>query len=889
MRWLRRLWQKPLAEKKLDSELRFHLEQQISGYIAGGMSPMEARRRANIEFGGVERFKEECREARPETHVHAFLFDLRYAWRSLRKDTRFSLLAVFALAIGIGCSSIIFSVVYNGVLHPFPYKNGERLVSITVRDLASTEDPRNNRRSMLNLREMNAFREKNHTLEDVIGWSNWMVLYSNREGTERLHGCRVTPNTFEVLGVAPFLGRLITSEDAKPGAPPVVAIDYKLWLRLFNADPGVLGTRMILDETPVTIVAVMPPRFTTDGADLWSPVPAAMEDEDPFQDRYDSEPTFFFASGVLKRGVTTAMVDADLTVIAQQIAPAMPRIYPPKFSVVSESLSAAIVADFKAIVILLMAAVAMLLLISSSNVANLLLVRATSREREIALRAAIGATRSRLVRQLLVEAILLAGIGCLAGCLSAYLGLQWLILHLRPSIPGEADISFNWSVLGFAVLVSFLTVFLCGLSPALHAVRGNYRSKLAGMGVGATSFKQGKLRGGLVIAEIALSMALLVFAGLTLRSFYALTHISFGFDPAHVLSANIAFPKGRYTTSVQKKAYFDQVLENVSRIPGVSVAATSSVIPLKDGWGSRLTIPGKVIDNRKGQDNGAMIDLCSEGVFRIFDIQLLEGRLLTREEIASARRVAVVNQTFARRFFGKEEAIGQHFKLNEFDQLPETPHDAYFEIVGVVSDMRNRGLDSPPIQQLYIPYTFTGFGNRDLMVRTLVEPLSVLNSVRQQVWAVDRDVAMGDPEGLDSVLSRVYFAGPQFGAFAITAFAAVGLLLVVIGVFGLMAYTVSLQRHEIGLRMALGAQSSTIMKSVLGRGLRLISAGITIGFFMALAGAYSLRREFYQFSPADPVTYLAVTVLLVCVGLLACWVPARRATRVDPMTALRYE
>jgi hypothetical protein len=275
MRWLRRLWHKRLAERQLESELTFHLEQQVADYIASGMSAEEARRRANLEFGGLERFKEECRETRPETHVHAFFYDLRYACRSLSKDLRFSLLVVFALTLGIGCSTIIFSIVYNGVLHPFPYKHAERLAALYVRNLAEPKD--SSGRTMFSLAEIHAFQEKNHTFEEIAGWANWWVLYSNGQGTERLHGCRVTPNAFEFFGVSPLLGRIITPEDAKPGAPAVVVIDYRLWKRLFHSDPNVVGTKLTLDQNAVTIVGVMPRRFTADGGDLWSPTPLSPE------------------------------------------------------------------------------------------------------------------------------------------------------------------------------------------------------------------------------------------------------------------------------------------------------------------------------------------------------------------------------------------------------------------------------------------------------------------------------------------------------------------------------------------------------------------------------------------------------------------------------------
>ena len=891
MHWIRRLWHRSSAEQQLDSELRFHLEQQIAQYVASGMPPAEARRRAILQFGGMERFREECRDVRAENRVRAFFYDLHHAWRSLKRDFRFSLLAVIALALGIGCSTIIFSIVYNGVLHPFPYYGGDRLVALWVQDLARPATEKSSHRVLFTLPEIGAFRGANHTLEDIVGWGNWFVLYSKPEGTESLHGCRVTPNAFEFFGVKPLFGRLPTPADAKPGASPVVALSYKLWRRLFHGDRGVIGSQIILEGGKFTVVAVMPPRFTPDGADLWALVTPEMEVFDPHQERVDREPTFFFATGRLKPGLTPAAAGADLDPVAHRLASLDPRLYPKRFAVEPRLLNDAVVDDFKAVAFFLVAAVAMLLLISCGNVANLLLARATAREREMALRASIGATRGRLVRQLLTEALVLAGAGCLAGCLLAGAGLKLVGIYMPYRIPAEADLSLNWTVLTFALLVSLVSVFLCGLSPALHAIHGNYAGKLAAVGVAPSSLRQSRIRSALIVGEVALSATLLIFAGLAIRSFHALTHVQFGFDPSRVLSAGLTFPKGHYATAAEKRAYFTQVLQKVSVVPGVTAAATSVMIPLKHAWGSWLTLAGAASVPRGPQDRerpGAILDLCSEDIFRIFDLQLVEGRLLSSDDIISGRRVAVVNQAFVREILGGQDALPHRFKLDIFE--PESRRgDPYFQVVGVVSDVRNRGLEGPPFPQVYIPYTISGGGDRDLMIRTSVDPLSVLDPVRERVWAVDRGVAFADPEGLNSILSRVYFAAPQFGVFAIGAFAAVGLLLVVIGVFGLMAYTVRLQNHEIGLRMALGAHRRSILKMVLRRGMRLTSAGVIIGSVVALGAAYWLRGQFFALSPADPLTYLAACALLTIVGLLACWVPARRATRVEPMTTLRYE
>lgn len=879
MRWLKRFFQKAAVERKLDQELQFHLEQRISENIAGGMSAEEATRQAKIEFGGVELFKEQCRDQRPETYIHSFLYDLRYAWRNLRKDVRFFFLAVFALALGVGSSTIIFSVVYNGMLHPFPYRAADRLVAL---GFAENGDARQ-RQVMFKLDDIDAMRSGNHTLEDVVAYSNWFAVYNNSTAAENLHGCRVSGNFTEFFGVPPMLGRGIEAGDEVAGAPPVLVLSYVAWNRSFHADPSVVGRNILLEGSGFTVVGVMPKRFTVDGADFWATITPASRAERVVT---SSEPEYFFASAILKPAVSLATADADLQAIANRNAHLHPGRYPAKFFFQTESLNDAIVSDFRSILILLVAAVTMLMLISCSNVTNLLLARATAREKEMALRASIGASRGRLVRQLLTESLLLASLSGVAGCTIAYVGLKLVVPQLPSRIPGEAEISLNFTVLVFALGISALAVFICGLSPALHASNGKYQAKLSGTGPGTNNlYRHSKMRSGLVIAEVALAMVLLVCSGLIMRSFYALTHVDLGFDPSKVMSASLHFPKGSYPTTAEKNQYFRRVLESVESIPGVVTSSIALGTPPLSGGGSSIKIPGKQLE----ENAGAMMDICSDSIFKIFDIQLLQGRVLSRGDVEGARKVVVINRAFAKKYFDGENPIGQVVRIKAFDEVPEAPKDADLVIVGVVSDIHNRGIGDPPMPQIYAPYTLVGFGDRNLLIRTSVDPNSILKLVRERVVGLDRDVVFTDAAGLNGILSQALFVAPQFALFTITSFAIIGLFLVVIGIFGLMAYTTSLQRHEIGIRMALGAEPTNILRMVLGKGIILIGSGIGIGMFIAFCIARILRNQFWQFSPADPLTYLSVGCLLVLAGLASCWLPARRATRVDPMTALRYE
>jgi putative ABC transport system permease protein len=885
MKWLRRIFRKTSAEKQLDSELQFHLEQQIAGHIAAGMSAQEATRRASIEFGGMEGVKEECREARFETHIEIFLRDLRLGLRALNKDRKFSALAILTLALGIGASTIIFSVIYNGVLRPFPYKGANRLTTVGVRDLTNPETTR----VVFSLPEVLDFRGKNHVFEDLVGYGDWFARHSVDAGSEQVHGAMVTPNTFEFLGVPPLLGRPITLADGQPGAPPVAVLSYKFWNKQFSGDARAIGATITLEDQPRTVIAVMPPRFQFVGADLWVPIvmshapgkmPEMPRPPDP------EHPGFLWATGRLKPGITLKAAQADLQVIATQLSHVYTQVYPAKFEVETKTLTSAIVSDFRYLLYALIGAVAMLLLISSSNVANLLLARAISREREMALRASLGASRGRLIRQLLTETLVLASAGCLAGCTLAYAGLKWIVAKLPPRIPAEAHISLDKQVLAFAVGISLLVTLLCGLWPALYASRGDLHMRIGSTGPGTSARgRRMKLRAGLVVIEVALSFALLVCAGLMMRSFYALTHVALGFDPSRVLGAGVGMPPGRYETRDAKRAFFETLFKRIEALPGVISAAETIQQPPYAGPGVEIEIPGQT----HKEPWNSLFDPVSEGYFRTIGVRLIHGRLLSQEDIDAVRTVVVVNEAFTNAYLKNEEPLGRAVKLAMLDHLPDTPHGADFQIVGVVSDVRNSDLSRPPVPELYLPYTITGCCNRGLVVRTAVDPTSMVKSVQQEVWAMDRDIMLYEPAALTTMMSKISYAQPEFGLMSFGAFASVGLLLVIAGVFSVTAYTVSLQTHEIGVRMAVGAAPDEILRMVVGRGMRLILAGAAWGVALSSVAATMLQSQLWGVSAADPATVAAVAVILVGVGALACWLPARRATRVDPINALRYE
>ncbi len=885
MGWLRRLFHKRLAEKRLDAELRFHLEQRVRDYVASGMNLEEARRRAHLAFGGLEQVKQDCREARIENHVEDLLRDFQYALRSLAKDRRFAVIAVVALALGIAATTVMFSVIYNVVFDPFPYRDFQHSVTFEMRDLAGTGDAVT--RNHYTIPEFLAIREQNHVFEDIIGNYQLDVLYTDGKGTRRLRGGYVTTNGFDFLGVPPLLGRVFSADDEKPSAPLVFMMNYGLWQTQFGGDSRILGTTFFLNGKPRTLVGIMPQRFNGYDAGIWFPLslrPGA--DGTVF---HVKDANVIWALARLKKGVSLEAAAADLDAIVHRLAQASPgELYPQQFKIVTRTLLDFVFGDFKKTLYALLVAVFMLLLIACINVGNLLLARATVREREIAVRASLGASHGRLIRQLLVESFVLAAAACVTGCFFAYFGLKGLMAIIpRGAIPEETVIGLNPVILLFAFAIAALATVICGLAPALYAVRGNLQLSMTGSGKGTAGggFRHGKLRSGLVIAEVALSIVLLTGAGLLMRSFFVLTHADLGFAPAHVLYAEVAPAADDRYDATEKKVFFEQVVQRVKRLPGVITATESLGLPPLGGAGSEITVLGKP----NPEHWNSMVDLCSETYFQTLGLGLLRGRLLSESDIESARHVAVINQAFARTYFGSENPLGQKIKFNIFDLLPDTPRDAYFEVIGMVPDFRNRGLLSPPEPEAFIPHSITGLGHRIILARTAVDPKSLLADVQREIWAVDSNAAVVQSGSIQDLLAAEAYTRPQFGLITVGAFAGIGLALVLIGIFSVMAYTVALQTHEIGVRIALGAQHGNVLKMVLWKGLRLVSAGILIGVLASLSLTRFLEGQLSGVSATDPLTFFAVVTLFLAVGLIASLLPARRAAGIDPLVALRYE
>jgi len=805
--------------------------------------------------------------------------DLRYGLRVLRKNPGSTVIAILTLALGIGATTTICSVVDSVLLNPLPYNNADRLATPSVLLPNQIGIPRFPVPVFLD------FKEQNHTFEDMIGLAYTGVHYRGTAATEQFFGGWVTPNTFEFLSVEPLLGRRITPEDGKPGSQPVFVMSFRLWSKLFNRDAKILGTTLNLNGTPRTLVAIMPPRFRFGDCEVWMPLELSRS---TFITGFGVQPNEVWTVGRLKQGVGLEAASADLGVVVKGLERTYPAWFRTNYRLVVNSLTSESVGRFKVTLFAMMAAVSMLLLIACSNVTNLLLARATVREKEIVIRAAMGATQGRLIRQLLVESCLLAAASCIAGCLFAFLGLKGVVAAIPPDlIPSEVVIALRPATLLFAIGVSVVTSLFCGLAPALHGVRRNFHTDLTGGGKGAIGdFRRGKLRSGLVITDVALSTTLLVATGLMLRTLHFLEQVDIGFDPVNVVYAQLSFPEGRYDTAYQKKAFFLEVLDRVAAIPGV-IASTeaTSFPPYSFGW-TEVAVPGKT----HSEPWGTTFDMCSEGYFQTLGRHLLRGRLLSRSDVLSARHVTVINQTLARAYFVNENPIGQTIKFSSFeDYAADWPRDAYFEIIGVTADAKNNGLRDAPKPEVYFPYTITGTGSRGIMVRSAGKPELTLASLRREITAMDPDVAVSDTGSIETFLRRWYYAGPQFTLIILTTFAAIGFILVLIGIFSVMAYTVSLRTHEIGIRMALGAQQIDVLCMVLNKGLTLVLTGTIAGLAASLAMTRFMASQIFGVSAMDPWTFSAVAALILAVGLTACLFPAQKATQVDPLVSLHYE
>lgn len=875
----------PRRDPEFEEEIQGHLQLLAERFVAQGMSREEAEAAARRQFGNVTLLHEDRREMQTLPWIEALWHDLRYALRTLAKDRRFTILAVLALALGIGSTTVIFSAFYGVILNTFAFKEADQVTAFYIVD----QDRPENRRPSLTLPELVYYRDHNHVFQDMSGefggFGGTPLRYTTGGSTYQFDGAYLSATSFDLFGMKPLLGRLPNENDVKPGATPVFVIGAKLWREHFNSDPNLVGESFTLNGVPRTLVGIMPPRFRWAWVDAWLPFSL---DPNEIATNPELKGKMAYVVGRLKPRATVEQAAADLNLVAHQYAHIEPRLYPKRFTVTAKRSSEEAVEGlgFSALLYPLMGAVGLLLLIACANVANLLLARATVRAREIAVRSALGASRWRLLEQFLVESLCLALGGCAAGCLLAFAGIK-LLGPLIPynAFPQEAVIALNWQVLLFSVAMAVLCTVISGMAPAIHALRTDLRAKLSSTGTGTNpAAAHGKLRSGLVVAEVALSVILLVSAGLMMRSVLRLQHIDLGINTKNLLYAGLSFPVTIRQTPEAEALAFDRFFAKLRVLPGIMAVSTTIAQPPFGGVSSDTILPGKVHTERWMTS----LDLCNEDYLATMPLQLRLGRFLSSSDVLGTRRVAVVSQAFVDQYLAREDPIGRSVRFSLLDQFPDLK-DKDFEIVGVVANTRNRGLRLPPMPQAYLPHTLVSIGATSFVARTAVKPESLIPQIQQIVWDVDPNVALIDATGIDAWLHKFIFANPEFEFIMLTSFASTGLLLVLIGIFGVMAYTVALQTREIGIRMALGAARHKIVQIVLRKGLALIAAGLVIGLAGSLGATRIIASGLAGVQALDPWTYAGVLALMVAAGSVACLVPARRAAKVDPMEAIRCE
>lgn len=808
--------------------------------------------------------------------MDSFFRDVRFGIRTLFKDKIFLLLAVLALGLGIGSTTAIFSVIDNVLLEPFPYTDGQRLAAINIMDSSSHDDFG---RQFFSPPEWLDYAQNNQIFDGVVGVRQDRVLVTGLStNAESFTAARVTGNTFQVLGMSPLRGRIATPEDAKPGAPPVFVLSYKVWQSRFGGDETLIGKTFTMDDERRTLIGIMPKRFTWWGADLWIPTTINAADNDPGAQ-------FFGMLGHLRPGLTPERAAANVAVLAQRLSKKYPLFYPKRFHVKMTLLVDNVIGQFRTTLYTLLAAVGLLLLIACANVANLLLAKATAREKEFAVRSSLGAGRWVVARQLLTESLLLAMLGAAAGCLLAWGELKALTAALpKFTFPDEALITLNLRVLLATIALAVITALIFGLAPALGSFSRNLSEPLKAGGRGNSGFRRGRLRNVLVIGEVALSILLLTGAGLLMRSFILQRQADLGMRPEKLLTTQIQLGK-KYKTADQQARFIRDLMPQITAFPGVISGTAAVDFPPLGGLQTDFDAAG-VTHSEKWKGQMSFIDT---NFFPTIGARLLRGRYLTQDDIVGKRKVVLVNQTLANKFFPGKDPIGKQIELVDLTKAPVPIPNPWFEIVGVVSDIRNHGVRDSVLPDAYGPYTLSSYGIFVVFLRTSSDPASLSRALDAAVLTMDKSLLPQQTGTLTSQLDQFQYAQPRFGLELFSVFAIIGLILVSVGVYSVVSYTVSQQNREIGIRLALGASRGNVRGLVIASGMRYIAIGVAIGLAASLLLLRLIASQIYGVKTYDPITLIGVVIVLSLVGLAACYIPSVRATRVDPLVSLRYE
>ena len=870
---LRAIWRRDRVINDINEEMRLHVEMETQTNIDRGMRPAEAYGAALRSFGNMGRIRDIAYEIRGGGMIETLLQDTRYGWRMLLKHPGFTFVAVLTLGLSIGANTAIFSVVNGVLLKPLPYPEPERLERVFLQN-----SPTN--RFGLSVADVQALEKNYQQTALVAAFRSQNITLTGGEVPEQIPCTFATGPFFKTLGVAPMLGRTFLPGEDRPGTDRVVVISHDFWQRRFAASPAAIGQHLTLDGVSYTIIGVMPPDFMSpEGGvpELW-PI---LQLETP------KRRGPFYLRVITRRnaGVSEQHEREALLRVARELFPQWSSSFTDaNATYVAVPLKQVFTKDFGTTLFVLLGAVGCVLLIASVNVANLLIAKTTARQQEIAIRAALGAGRLRLVRQMLTESILLAVLGGATGLLLAVWGVH-LLLALGPNnIPRLDEVKIDGWVLGFAALSALFSCLVFGLPASLYSVSPNLGDPLKGGGRGSSEVPgRRRLRDLLVVSEFALALPLLVGAGLMIHSFLKLQQVNPGFEPDHLLMVQLPLPALKYSRTEQAVNFHKELLRRIETLPGVKSASISTNLPLVGGETNNFNLEIRPTPPGESETVAEFMAVSPE-YFRTLGVPLLKGRYLSEQDTADAQPVMVISQAMARRYFPTEDPIGMRLKTGGCRECDWTT------IVGVVGDVKNEGLSAEDDSAMYCPFVQEPSNIRmmTLIVRAEVDPTNMVPAIRREVNSIDPDLALADIKTMDRLVSASL--GPsRYRVVLLGIFATAALLLAAIGIYGVSAYAVSQRTHEIGIRIALGAQKRDILRLVVGQGMILSLIGVALGVAASVALTRSLSSLLYGVSSTDPVTFVAVVLLLIGVALLACYVPARRATNIDPMIALRNE
>ncbi|MGB8474102.1 MAG: ABC transporter permease [Candidatus Acidiferrum sp.] len=875
---LRGLFGKQRRDSELDAELSAHIEALTEENIRRGMNPEEARHAARREFGGMEQTKELYRERRSLPFLETLLQDIRFGARSLIKNPGFTIVAVLTLALGIGANAAIFSVVNAVLLRPLAYKDADRLVTILHYGTSPV--------SVANYID---WHDQSQSFEAMGAADYWSANLSGVDSPEHVLGLKVTQSLLPLLGVKPLLGRLFVAGEDQKGAEHEVILSYGLWQRRFAGDPKVVGKAITLDGEPYTVVGVMPRAFKF--APFWA-THAEMWVPNAFGDRIHSrEGNSLRVFARLKSGVTLSQARAEVATITARLEQKYPGT---NREVVVNALKENAVGQVKAPLLVLLGAVGFVLLIACANVAHMLLARSTARQKEIAVRTALGAPRRRVIRQFLTENLLLAVMGASGGLLLAAWGTRALVALSPAIIPRVDTVTIDARVVLFLLGVTVLTGAVFGLAPALHASSVNLTDALKDGGHGGSdSIHRNRLRSFLIVSEFALALILLVGAGLMIRSFFALQSIDPGFNPNHVLSMIVSVAGTQEAEPHHRAIFYKQVIERIEALPSVEAAGGINHLPLAgDTWGFPFTIKGRA-KSRPGESPTAVYRVVMPGYFETMRLPVLRGRAIAATDDAGAPGVVLINERAAQKYWPGEDPLGKQVTFDDDKKNPPT----WLTVIGIVRNAKQENWAAKPFPEVYLAALQNGgfLGETEshasyltLVVRTSGKPSALAGAVKNTVWSFDRNLAISQVLTMDDVIAEAN-AQPRFEMALLGLFAGVALVLAAVGIYGVMSYSVARRAHEIGIRMSLGANRTDVLRLVVRQGMVLAFAGSGAGIVGALLLSRLMTKLLYGVQPTDPITLACVTFMLMFVALVASYIPARRAMQVDPIVALRYE